>query len=484
MTQNTDAAGEAYRVLVAEDDDGLRSLLEDELSDAGLSVTTAASGAEALERLSDSAAALVVSDLQLPGLDGFELLRRSRSLPDPPAFLIITAFGTIDQAVKALKEGADDFLTKPLDLEHLSVRVSRILENRRLRSEVRRYREALEADDFHGMIGRSPTMRSLFEQIERVGRGLGPVLLQGESGVGKELAARAVHQESGRKGPFLAVNCAGVPESLLESEFFGHVKGAFSGAIGNRRGLFEEASGGTLLLDEIGEMPAALQASLLRVLQEGVVRAVGSDRPREVDVRIIAATNRDLASAMETGEFREDLFFRLETFRLAIPPLRERPGDLELLTASFVRRHAARLERKPPEPSPAFMDALRGYAFPGNVRELENVVERAVTFCDGASLQPRHLPRRLRRAADGAVSDGSARGAPSPPGEPTDAGPLEVLFGAGGLPTLRELEARYVAHVLDRAEGNKRRAAALLGISRRTLYRKLDSGEDAGGGET
>ncbi|MEX2531964.1 MAG: sigma-54 dependent transcriptional regulator [Gemmatimonadota bacterium] len=477
-------AGEDRRVLVVEDDDGLRSLLEDELSDAGLSVATAASGSEALEQLETSGAALVVSDLRLPGLDGFELLRRSRSLPEPPSFLIITAFGTIDQAVQALKEGADDFLTKPLDLEHLSVRVSRILENRRLRHQVRRYREALEADDFHGMIGRSPSMRSLFRQVERVGRGLGPVLLQGESGVGKELAARAVHEESGRTGPFLAVNCAGVPESLLESEFFGHVKGAFSGATGNRPGLFEEASGGTLLLDEIGEMPPALQASLLRVLQEGTVRAVGSDRPREVDVRIIAATNRDLAAAMEAGEFRNDLFFRLETFRLAIPPLREREGDLELLAYSFIRRHAARLEREPPEPSTGFKEALRSYSFPGNVRELENVVERAVTFCDGTLLEPRHLPPRLRSSdgndvRDPAVVAASSDKVPSAKAVPGPE-PLRSLFEAGGLPTLRELEARYVRHVLEHAQGNKRRAAALLGVSRRTLYRKLDSGDGSG----
>ena len=486
----TDPAGPG-RILVVEDDQALRHLLEDELAEEGLSITTAASSEEALEILDGNPFDLVVSDLRLPGMDGFQLLRRTRDLHDPPAFLVITAFGTIDQAVKALREGADDFLTKPLDLEHLSVRVRRILETRRLRSQVERYRQALEGGDFHGMIGRSRAMRSLIRELERVGRGRGPVLLQGESGVGTELAARAIHAESARKdGPFLAVNCAGVPESLLESEFFGHVRGAFSGATGKRPGLFQEASGGTLLLDEIAEMPPALQATLLRVLQEGTIRPVGSDQPVEVDVRVVAATNRDLDQAMEKGEFRKDLYYRLETFLIRLPPLREREGDLELLTQHFIRRHAARLERSPPRTSSAFLRVLRSYPFPGNVRELENVVERAVTFCEDGTLEPRHLPRRLRKGEEGpAPSKSGAQGEPGTDGDEAPeigsggrgpgsdgapADPLAALAGNGPLPTLKELEARYIDRVLEHTGGNKRRAAALLGVSRRTLYRKLD----------
>ena len=492
------------RILVVEDDQALRLLLDDELAEEGLSIATAASAEEALELLGGAPFDLVVSDVRLPGMDGFELLRRTRELDDPPAFLVITAFGTIDQAVKALRDGADDFLTKPLDLEHLSVRVARILETRRLRSQVERYRQALEGDDFHGMIGRSRTMRSLIRELERVARGRGPVLLQGESGVGKELAARAIHAESDRKdGPFLAVNCAGVPESLLESEFFGHVKGAFSGATGKRPGLFQEASGGTLLLDEIGEMPPPLQATLLRVLQEGTIRPVGSDQPMEVDVRVVAATNRDLDEVLEKGQFRKDLYYRLETFLIRLPPLREREGDLEILTQHFIRRHAARLERSPPRTSPAFLRVLRSYPFPGNVRELENVVERAVTFCEDGTLEPRHLPRRLREGEEGPArgkgrteEGGGTNGDESPdPGagghdprsEPPPVDPLTALAGSGPLPTLKELEARYIERILEHTKGNKRRAAALLGVSRRTLYRKLDRNggdaetEDSGG---
>jgi two-component system, NtrC family, response regulator AtoC len=293
--------------------------------------------------------------------------------------------------------------------------------------------------------------------------------------VGKELAARAIHRESRRSdGPFLAVNCAGVPENLLESEFFGHMKGAFSGATDDRPGLFQEASGGTLLLDEVGEMPPSLQATLLRVLQEGTIRPVGSDRTLEVDVRVIAATNRDLEEALAEGHFRTDLFYRLETFRIHLPPLRAREGDVDLLARHFVRRHAARLEREPPRPSGAFLEVLRRYPFPGNVRELENVVERAVTFCDGGGLEPRHLPDRIRewREGDGIVVGGSSGG------ESREVGPLEALLSGAAIPTLRELEGAWVRHVLEHTGGNKRRAAALLGVSRRTLYRKLEGTGD------
>ncbi len=501
-------------VLLVEDDEALRSLLRDELETEGWEVCSAGSAEEALEILEESPVALVVSDLRLPGANGMELLRTVRQRPDPPAFIVITAFGTIDQAVQTLKDGADDFLTKPLDLDHFSLRVARVLENRRLRSEVHRYREMLEGDDFHGMVGRSPPMRTFFQDLRRVARGHGPVLLLGESGVGKELAARAVHAESSRaQGPFLAVNCAGVPETLLESEFFGHVKGAFSGATSTRGGLFQEAEGGSLLLDEIGEMPAPLQAKLLRALQEGAVRPVGSDRTVGVDVRVMASTNQDLASAITEGRFRRDLFYRLETFRLTLPPLRERGDDLELLAVRFIRRHAARLGRTAPMPSPAFMDALRRYPFPGNVRELENVVERAVTFCEGDVLEAHHLPERIRARTDeperravtggaeilpledaGAGSGGAAETGAARTGSTAETGAARTGSTAGTgaartgsaapplpsfllrgdtLPTLRELEARYLEYVLDKVGGNKRRAAALLGIGRGTLYRKL-----------
>lgn len=472
------------RVLLVEDDDALRSLLEDELSGNGLTIHAVESGEEALDALSENPVDLIVSDLRLPGMSGFDLLRTTREEHDPPSFLVITAFGTISQAVQALKEGADDFLTKPLDLEHLSVRVSRILENRRLRFEVRRYRQALGPGDFHSMIGRSEVMRGLFRDLRRIGRGHGTVLLHGESGVGKELAARAIHNESDRREkPFLAVNCAGIPASLLESEFFGHVKGAFSGATAERPGLFQEASGGTLLLDEISEMPSNLQATLLRVLQEGAVRPVGSDRATEVDVRVIAATNRDLKRELKEDRFRSDLFYRLETFPVRIPALREREGDVELLARHFIQRHIARLGRGGLVCSSAFLARLRSHSFPGNVRELENVLERAVTFCDDGVLEPRHLPPRMREAPmNGSGRIGEVRnagGGTTNEVEPVQDEPLDKILAEMSTPTLREMEARYVRHVLDHTGGNKRRAAALLGIGRRTLYRKL--AEDGAG---
>lgn len=458
---------DAATVLVVEDEEALRDLLKDELEEDGATVLTAVSAEAAIEVLAGTRIDLVVSDLRLPGADGLTLLERTRTMEHPPAFIMVTAFGTIDQAVRALKDGADDFLTKPLDLDHLSVRAARVLENRRLKDELLRYREAMGAPDFHGMVGRSPVMTDLFRDLNRIARGQGPVLLHGESGTGKELAARAIHAESSRKDePFLAVNCAGIPESLLESEFFGHVKGAFTGATSSRAGLFQEADGGTLLLDEIGEMPQGLQAKLLRALQEGEVRPVGSDRSMPVDVRVIAATHRDLAGdeVQEGGSIRRDLYYRLETFRLSLPPLRERTGDIDLLAARFVQRHAVRLDRTTPELGAPFLETLRAYRFPGNVRELENLVERAVTFCEGPLLEPRHLPSRVRSPSRKNGDQGGA----------ATLGAAARLVGQDEIMTLQELERRYVEHVLERVDGNKRRAAALLGIGRRTLYRKLE----------
>lgn len=448
------------RVLVVEDDDALRRLLLEEIEDLGWTGDGAASAEEALERLDRAGTDVVVSDLRLPGLDGMDLLQRVRRLDAPPSFVVITAFGTVPQAVAALKAGADEFLTKPLDLGHLRLCLERILEARRLREEVRRYRELLGRDRwFHGMVGRSAAMERLFEQITRVGKARGPVLILGESGTGKELAARAVHAESDRRaGPFVAVNCAGIPHELMESELFGHREGAFTGARRERAGLFQEADGGTLLLDEVAEMPAALQAKLLRVLQDGEVRPVGADRNVAVDVRILAASHRDLEAEVDAGRFREDLFYRLETFRLHVPPLRERGDDLVLLAVRFLGRFSQEAGGRVQGFSPAALETLRRYPFPGNVRELQNAVERAVAYCDGPEVRPEHLPARVRRhdaPRTGAETGGSPGGSD------------------GDLVTLAEVEARHIRRVLERLGGNKRQAARVLGISRRTLYRKL-----------
>lgn len=464
------------RILLVEDDASLRALLQDELETEGYRVKAVATAEEAAAFLARDSVELVLSDLRLPGADGLSLVSLVRGHQPPPALLIITAFGTVQQAVAALKAGADDFLTKPIDMDHLLLTVAKLLENRSLHSEVQRYRALLAEREFHGIVASSAPMLNLFGQVRRVASAAGPVLIQGESGTGKELVARAIHRESERQqGPYLTVNCGGIPSELMESEFFGHTSGAFTGAKNSRAGLFQEAHGGTLLLDEIGEMPVALQAKLLRVLQDGRVRPVGSDREHQVDVRIIAATNRNLGQAVAEGDFREDLYYRLETFALQVPPLRERGDDLRQLANFFLARFAARRSHRIRGFSDAAMACLARYPFPGNVRELENAVERAVTFCDGALIEPSHLPARIveypaSSAVAGHHADARAAGeytstATSSPGD--------------WLITIDELQRRHVARVLAHTGGNKRQAAMILGITRRTLYRWLEEADSA-----
>ncbi len=451
----------ADTLLLVEDDNSLRTLLQDELEAEGYRVEAVASAEEGRAFLERETPDLVLSDLRLPGADGLSLVSTVEHLQPRPALLIITAFGTVQQAVAALKAGADDFLTKPIDMDHLLLTVGRLLEHRALHREVQRYRHLLADQAFHGMVSGSPLMLNLFEQVRRVAGAGGPVLILGESGTGKELVARAIHDESERQaGPYLTVNCGGIPGELMESEFFGHLGGAFTGAKGNRAGLLQEADGGTLLLDEIGEMPAPLQAKLLRVLQDGRVRPVGGDREQQVDVRIIAATNRDLSQAVADGAFREDLYYRLETFTLSIPPLRDRSEDIGKLANHFLARLSASRHHGVRGFSDAAMACLRAYPFPGNVRELENTVERAVTFCDGALIEPSHLPRRM-------VEYGSEMLLPLPGNA--------AAQDADWLISIDELQRRHVARVLEHTGGNKRQAARILGITRRTLYRWLDS---------
>lgn len=459
---------QSYRIMVVEDDSALADLLVEELEAEGHHAGAWKSAESALSAIDEFEPDLVVSDLQLPGADGLALLEEVRSRHAAPATLMISAYGTVDRAVAALKAGADNFLTKPLDMDHFILSVQRILANRRLRREVQRFREALERDSFHGMEGSSRPMRVLFDRITQVARADGAVLVSGESGTGKDLVARAIHAESARADkPFLAVNCAGVPADLLESEFFGHAEGAFSGADRSRPGMFREADGGALFLDEIGEMPAALQAKLLRALQDGRIRPVGADREYQVDVRLIAATNQDLQSLVEQGDFREDLYYRLEAFQLPIPPLRERGEDLEVLAMNFLARFAAARNRPARRLSDQALATIRAYHWPGNVRELRNAMERAVTFCEEAVIGAEHLPERVQRPRR------------RRPENRADAGlPTELLEG-DMLPSLDELKRRYVHYVLDRVDGNKRRAAAFLGVGRRTLYRWL---EESGSG--
>lgn len=447
-------------VLVVEDDSGHRELLREELAEAGYPVSAVATAEEALTLLREQTFSLVVSDLRLPGADGFAVLERSRALVPAPGFIMLTGFGTIDQAVAALKAGADDFLTKPIDLEHLRIAADRVLQTRRLRSEVQQYRQVLGDDGFHGMHGKSPVMLRLFDLIRRIARSDGSVLITGESGTGKELVARALHEESPRAGkPFIAINCAGIPETLLESELLGHAAGAFSGARGARKGLFLEADGGTLFLDEIGEMPASMQTKLLRLLQDGQVRPVGANEEVSTDVRIVAATHRNIAELMADGSFREDLFFRLETFRIEVPPLRARGEDILQLLDFFLRRHALGKESKPRNLAPDALRHLLGYRFPGNVRELAALVERAATLARDDTIGMEDLPERVRADPSGDFESGV---------DPTGGGLAEDEWE-----TLDQLEERYIRQVLAFTGGNKQRAARILGIGRKTLYRKL-----------
>ncbi len=443
-----------YRLAVVEDDPALLELLQEELTGHGYQVTACSSAEALLAQTGTQRFDLVISDIRLPGIDGMSLLQRLQQQPEPPALLLITAFGTVRQAVAALKQGADDFLTKPLDLEHLLLSVERLLNHKALQQEVSHYRR-WQQDGPGGLIGRSRAMRRLYQQTERIAQAQGAVLLLGESGSGKELVAQAIHQQSNRaEQPFIAVNCAGIPAELMESEFFGHAAGAYTGARHSRTGLFKEADGGTLLLDEIGEMPLVLQAKLLRVLQEGCIRPVGADREQPINVRIIAATHRNPEQLVEEGHFRADLFFRLETFTLKVPPLRERADDLELLAMYFINQ----LQQKQPRPvtglSNDALDCLYHYPFPGNVRELQNALERAYTFASGTEITLHDLPERIQNYQPSATIPETA---------------------SSSWPTLHQVQLNYVRQVLAYTGGNKQQAAEMLGITRRTLYRWLEA---------
>jgi two-component system, NtrC family, response regulator AtoC len=454
------AEGRAGHVLLVEDDAALGELIGMELEDRGHRVATVASLAHALQQLRSGAPALVLTDLRLPDGDGFDVLKAALEHRCRPAVILITAFGSVPQAVEALKAGADDFLTKPLDLEHLTLRVDRALSQRRTRATLTSLRETLRDMDglFHGMVGQGEAMQRLFAAVRRVARVDEPVLITGESGTGKERVAQAIHAESPRRDrPFVAVNCASVPEALLEAEVFGHTANAFTGAGTARQGLLVEADGGTLLLDEIGEMSPALQAKLLRALQERSIRPVGAAAEKPVDVRIVAATNRDLEADVRDGRWREDLYYRLETLSVQVPPLRERGSDDRVaLVAYFLASLAA--ERGLPRLQIAddALDALQRYPFPGNVRELRNALSRAATFSEDGTIALQHLPERIRPSLRRPAASDDPLG--------LDADPP---------PTLAEVEERYIRWIVERTGHNKQRAAKILNVGRRTIYRKL-----------
>jgi DNA-binding NtrC family response regulator len=369
--------------------------------------------------------------------------------------VVVTGRGSLDTAVAALRAGASDFITKPLDLTHLALTIEREIRNRALRDEVKRLRQAVDASKTSPeIVGESAAVRRVHDLIRRVAPTEASVLVIGESGTGKELIARALHDNSARSaGPFVAVNCAAVPEALLESELFGHARGAFTDARHSRQGLFQEASGGTIFLDEIGEMPIALQPKLLRALQERTIRPVGANSEIPIDVRIVAATNRDLESAVEEGRFRQDLFYRLNVISLEVPPLRARGNDVLILAQTFIRRFAVLTEKRVEGMLSATAEKLLAYDWPGNVRELQNCIERAVTLTDFDKLSIEDLPERVRQYSKPA--------------------PVSAVEDPGELVTMEEVERRYIRRVMEAVGGNKTMAAKLLGYDRKTLYRKL-----------
>lgn len=433
----------AARILLVDDDRAFRVTTSALLRDDGYVVELAADGQEAVERLREARFDLVILDLRMPGTSGIDVVEALRRWGEGVAILMISGFGTVDDAVEALHTGADDFLTKPVDPALLSDRVASLLERR----------PALAPADAGHLIGRSAAIRSVRAAIELVAPTDATVLITGETGTGKELVARAVHEASPRRAaPFMAVNCAALPDGLLESELFGHVRGAFTGATKDRAGLFRAASGGTLLLDEIGDVSPALQHRLLRVLQERELVPVGADRAVGVDVRVIAATNRDLQQEVRAGRFREDLYYRLKVFPIEIPPLRARRGDVPLLARHYLGEGPGPGGRASAECSPFAMRLLQAYDWPGNVRELFSVLESARIYSAGARIEAQHLPAEVR--LDG--------------GRPRPEAPRYSARLVSG-----EDEAKAIRSALDDAEGVRARAAELLGMSRTSLWRKM-----------
>jgi two-component system response regulator HydG len=444
---------EPIRVLAVDDDPRFCELLSDTL--IGMSVATVVNEADAFARVHQFEFDVVLTDLNLGGAGGIAVVQRVAELDPELPVIVITAFGSIDTAVAAMRAGAYDFVTKPIEIDQLRFTIQRAAATRRLRREVRMLRKKVGASGEGSIIGESVPTRRMLERVDRFATVDAPVLLRGESGSGKEIVARAIHMRSRRRdAPWVAVNVAALPTSLIEAELFGHTRGAFTGASEKRQGLFVRADGGTLLLDEIGELPLDLQPKLLRALEEKVVRPVGSDRDVPFDVRVIAATNRDLEAAVEAGTFREDLFFRLSVLDLEVPPLRVRGRDILLLAQHFLQRFASAAEKEVREIGPEVAQRLIDYPWPGNVRELRNAIERAVTLADGPALKLLDFPERIRSYARSDVLVVSHN--------PTELVPLELV------------EQRYILRVLEAVGDNKTQAAKILGMGRKTLYRKLE----------
>ncbi len=444
------------RILIIDDDKSMCEVLESELRRREFDVASVTSAPEALGLFEREDFGLVITDVNMAGMSGVDLCRQLVSRREDMPVIVITAFANMETAIAAIRAGAYDFVTKPFDMDELALTIERALKHRALREEVKRLRKAVDGTQrFDEILGNSAAMLKMCELITRVADTETTVLITGESGTGKELVAKALHAKSGRKeGPFVAINCAAMPESLLESELFGHVKGAFTDARTARPGLFIKASRGTLFLDEIGEMPAGMQAKLLRALQERTVRPVGGDQEQPFDARMIAATNRDLETEVEEKRFREDLFYRINVVRVHVPPLRARGSDILLLAQHFLERYAVQSRRPVVGMTSAAADKLLTYPWPGNVRELQNCIERAVALAQFDQIGVDDLPEKIKDHQTSRIAVES--------NDPAELLPME------------EVERRYILKVLEAVGGNKTLAAQVLGFDRRTLYRKLE----------
>jgi two-component system response regulator HydG len=443
-----------------DDDPAHRLMLRTMLEGWGYQVKEADEGQKAVEYLREGPFDLVLMDVRMPGMDGIEATRAIGNYNPAVPILIMTAYSSVSSAVEALKSGAYDYLTKPLDFDALKLAMERALEHTKLQQENEGLRQQLARLQISQMVGRSPTMHSLLEMIALIAPSEATVLITGESGTGKSLVARAIHANSPRREkPLVEVNCAAIPENLIESELFGHEKGAFTGADRQRQGRFSQAHGGAVFLDEIGEMPLLMQAKLLRALQEGDIQRVGSDRSISVDVRVLAASNRQLEQMVAEGQFREDLYYRLNVVKLEVPPLRERTEDIPLLAQHFWEHFAKKNHKTIKGITPQAMDLLLKHSWPGNIRELENVMERAVILLQGEYISEKELPLTLQQITPGDTL-------PEPPS-------LKAEFATDADLTLAELEKQLILRVLKETEGNKSETARRLGITRRTLQLKL-----------
>ena len=449
------------RILVVDDEENMVHFLTKLLRAEGFEVEGVRTGEAALEQLRAAPFELVLTDLKLPDTDGIEILKAVRELHPETVVVLITAYGTIESAIEAMRAGAYDYVTKPCRASEILQVVEKALERVHLWREVSQLRQAVaERFGFASLVGKCAKMQEVYTQIEKVAAARGAVLIQGESGTGKELVAKAIHFNSPRKsGPFVVIDCGAIPESLQESELFGHEKGAFTGAIATKKGLFEEAHGGTLFLDEVAELAPGLQAKLLRALQDGEIRRVGGTKTLHVDARVIAATNRDLAAEMREGGFREDLFYRLNVFPIFLPPLRERREDLPLLADHFLDRLAQGGGKPPKRLSPEALRAMIAYPWPGNVRELEHALERAALLSEEETITDRDLPPEILAPKD----------------------ELSVILPDSDMSLketmarlIRDAEVRLIRRALAQSEGNRTAAARLLGISRRALLYKLN----------